>query len=400
MGSWESADYIMSMWLLFLLVAYSGVFAAHAASLDQVRVFTGQDHARVLVVTTGAPRGLQVRSSPAVGSAPARCVLVLQGLDAGRDGDRNILVDDQGVQELRIQTIGDDVQLTVHLDAARLVRAEPLGEGALLLELRLDGADEDPDLPTGEQLRDWLDGVSLVRAAGGAPENRTLVVVDAGHGGFDHGAVGLTGTREADIALQIALRTASGLEERLGIEVILTRSTDVFVPLRERAALANQADADLFLSIHANAAPGPTAWGIETYSLDTASDAGAARVAARENALVREQDNHDINSPLMARLQTAGTNRLSRELAGEVQTRVIDTLRAAYGDDQIRDLGTKTALFYVLVSTRMPAILFEASFVSNGADERRLRTPQFQQATADGLVAAVGAWLDRQGEGG
>jgi len=326
--------------------------------------------------------------------------LVLQGLDAGPDGDRTIPVDDGGVQELRIQSIGDDVQLTVQLDTARLVRAEPLGEGAVLLELRVDGADEDPDLPTGEQLRDWLDGVSLVRAAGGAPASRTLVVVDAGHGGFDHGAVGLTGTREADVALQIALRTAKGLEERLGIEVILTRDTDVFVPLRERAALANQADADLFLSIHANAAPGPTAWGVETYSLDTASDAGAARVAARENALVREQDTPRLDTPLMARLQTAGTNRLSRELAGEVQTRVIQTLRAAYGDDQIRDLGTKTALFYVLVSTRMPAILFEASFVSNSEDERRLRTPQFQQATADGLVAAVGAWLDRQGEGG
>ena len=202
------------------------------------------------------------------------------------------------------------------------------------------------------------------------------------------------------MALQIALRTAEGLRERLGAEVILTRETDVFIPLRDRAALANHHDADLFLSIHANAAPGPTAWGIETYSLDTASDAGAARVASRENTLARVHADEDGPDPLLGKLLTAGTNRLSRELAGEVQRRVVDDLREAYGTEQIRDLGSKTALFYVLVSTRMPAILFEASFLTNAEEERRLRTPQFQQATADALVDAVGAWFERQGQPG
>ena len=179
--------------------------------------------------------------------------------------------------------------------------------------------------------------MSLVRAAGGPPKERTVVVVDAGHGGFDHGAIGLHGTREADIALEIARRTAAALKARLGIDVILTRDGDYFVTLQERAAIANRNDADLFLSIHANAAPGPTAWGIETYSLDTASDAGAARVARRENAIVRESEGE--TDPLLSKMLVTGTNMLSRQLAGEVQASTVKSLQGMYGPSAIRNLG-------------------------------------------------------------
>ena len=389
--------YQQGMVLLVLLLLSS---LASAAELDFVRVFTGTNHARILVVTQGSPSTFQTRSSPAMGAVPARAVLILGATGPGKDGSRVVPVGEGGLQRLSVSPTGDDLQLTIDLDAARVLRVENLSSAAFIMDVRVEGAPADPALPEPDQLRSWLDGVSLVRAAGGPPRDRPLVVVDAGHGGFDHGAVGTTGTREADIALQIALRTARGLEDRLGVEVLLTRSDDTFVTLRDRAALANARDADLFLSIHANAAPGPTAWGIETYSLDTASDAGAARVAARENTLVREQ-RADLGEtdPLLANLLTAGTNQLSKDLARDVQHRVVSRLQEAYGETQIRNLGSKTALFYVLVSTRMPAILFETSFVSNPGDERRLRTPQFQQLTADALVEAVGVWLERQGGG-
>jgi N-acetylmuramoyl-L-alanine amidase len=206
--------------------------------------------------------------------------------------------------------------------------------------------------------------------------------------------VGVTGTKESDVALTLARRVARGLDERLHADVLLTRSDDTFVPLRERAALANQNDADLFLSIHANAAPASTLWGVETYSLDAASDAGAARVAARENALAEGRG--DPTDRLFARLLAAGNDVLSRGLAAEIQARVVSELATIYGSSQARDLGAKTALFAVLVSTRMPAVLFEASFLSNPADERRLRTPHAQQAIADAIVDAVGRWLARQ----
>jgi N-acetylmuramoyl-L-alanine amidase len=272
-----------------------------------------------------------------------------------------------------------------------------LRDVALLIDLGADGEAPDPELPSADQLLAWVDGVSLVRAAGGPPKERTLVVVDAGHGGFDHGAIGLHGTREADIALEVARRTAAALKARLGVDVILTRDGDYFVTLQERAAIANRNDADLFLSIHANAAPGPTAWGIETYSLDTASDAGAARVARRENAIVRESEGE--TDPLLSKMLVTGTNMLSRQLAGEVQASTVKSLQGMYGPSAIRNLGAKTALFYVLVSTRMPAILYECHFLTNADDEARARTPAFQSATAEAIVDAVGDWLAHRGTG-
>jgi N-acetylmuramoyl-L-alanine amidase len=254
----------------------------------------------------------------------------------------------------------------------------------------------DETLPTPAQIEAWLDGVSLVRAAGGVGRERKLIVVDAGHGGFDHGAIGTTGTREADIVLEISRRVEAELKSRLDVQVLMTRDRDIFIPLRDRAALANRENADLFLSIHANAAHNGNVSGIETYSLANASDQSAARVAARENAMAKGWS--DKSDPLLGRLLAAGTDRLSRELAFEVQRSAVEKLQETYPEAEIKDLGTKTALFYVLVSTRMPAILFEASFVSNKEDERRLRSPHFQQALADSIVDAVETWFNRQKE--
>jgi len=332
-----------------------------------------------------------------MGTVPARAIVVLDGTALGEDGARTVPFNEHGVRRLILAKVGTAVQVTVELDSAREVRAAPLGDGAVLVDIQKAGTTPSSDLPNAAHLQAWIDGVSLVRVAGAEPADRKLVVVDAGHGGFDSGAIGLTGTRESDVALEIAHRVAEGLKEELGLEVIMTRSTDHFVPLQERAAIANQADADLFISIHANAAAAPTAWGIETYWLDTASDAGAARVASRENALVRAHQGDLGTDPLVAQLLASGTNQLSQQFAGEVQSGVVKSLQTVYGDDQIRDLGTKTALFYVLVSTRMPAVLFEASFLTNPDDERRLRSPYFQQSTADAIVTAVGNWFSRQG---
>jgi N-acetylmuramoyl-L-alanine amidase len=267
-------------------------------------------------------------------------------------------------------------------------------DGAFVVDMVAAGKGRDSQLPDDKQLRAWLEGTAFAPREVDAQLGRRLIVVDPGHGGHDHGAVGVSGAREADIALQIARRVASGLEASLGAEVILTRQDDVFVSLRERAAIANQNGAELFLSIHANAAPGPAAWGIETYSIDTASDAGAARVARRENLFANEVGQAEENF-LRGKMLSDASNQLSRSLSVMVQNDTVAHLRDIYGDDQIRDLGAKTAVFYVLASTRMPAILFEASFVSNPDDERKLRTPHFQQNMADAIVGAVGKWMEQ-----
>ena len=218
------------------------------------------------------------------------------------------------------------------------------------------------------------------------------IVLDAGHGGDAHGAVGTTGTREADIALDWLNRLDS-FSSNMTMSRSYIREKTHFT-LSKRTAIANKSNADVFISIHANAAPTSDLWGIETYSMDTASDEGAARVAARENSVAEKTDG--TKDMLLGTLVTTGTNLLSKDLAETVQMGISADLQSQYGEENIRDLGAKTALFYVLVATRMPAILFEASFVSNPEDERRLRTPHFQNATAKSMAEATYKWLESQ----
>lgn len=374
-------------WLLWLSVAAAG-------QLTGARLFTGQGHARLLLIYAGDGPEVRTRALPPIGQNPARGIILLDGTSTGSIQGNS--VNEDGVLEMEVVTVQDSAQISLTFQESRRVRATELMEGAILVDMIAEGRGEDPELPDANQLRAWLEGVSFAPRDVdiSAPRGRRLIVVDAGHGGWDHGAVGVTGSREADIALQIARRVARGLEEELGAEVIMTRDEDVFVTLRERAAIANQNGADLFLSVHANAAPGPQAWGIETYSMDTASDAGAARVARRENVLAHQDEDED--NLLRGKLLSDGTDRLSRSLSAMVQQTVVEQLSATYGEEQIRDLGAKTALFYVLVSTRMPAILFESSFVSNPDDERKLRTAHFQQAVADAIVDAVEEWFAQQ----
>jgi N-acetylmuramoyl-L-alanine amidase len=382
--------------LIFLLLLVWLPGQAKAAVLEKVRVFNGNGHTRILLIADSPIAGMETRSSPGTAIAPARATLILPGTTRGPDVGENIPIQERGIQRLTLADLGEALQFNIEMKSARMLRARAIGKAAILVDLTMPGRGVDPSLPTVERLDAWLRGVSLIRAAGGPPRNRKLVVVDPGHGGRDHGAIGTQGTREADIALEISRRTAAALQERLGVDVILTRNRDEFISLRDRAALANTENADLFVSIHANAAFTDGPHGIETYSLSSASDAAAARVARRENVMAKEWS--DDGDPLLGRLIATGTDRLSKELAHEVQSTVVRRLRATYGEAKIADLGSKTAMFYVLVSTRMPAILFESSFVSNPEDERRLRTPHFQQAQADAIVAAIGSWFARQKE--
>jgi N-acetylmuramoyl-L-alanine amidase len=377
---------------------------AWAAELTQVRIFVGEDHAQLLLVSDGVLSQGQVRSTPRSGRAPARATVTLTGMALSdelkqaytQDGRRYLIpVDQGGVRRVVLAPIGNDLQVSVELDSARNVIATPIEQRGLLLDLRVQGATPDPSLPDAGMLGSWLAGASLSRQAEQLGNPRLRIVVDPGHGGWDSGAVGLTGTHEADIALQLSLRLARELERRLGAEVYLTRSDDTFVPLKERARYANSLNADLFLSIHANASPTQAGWGIETYYLDTASGAGAARVAARENAIAAEEQAEGVDR-IVLELEMAGINRLSRLLAMDLQRSVITQLQSLYGEDQIRDLGVKTALFYVLHSTTMPSILFEASFLTHPDDEMRLRHPLFQQTVAESIAAAVEQYLERQ----
>jgi N-acetylmuramoyl-L-alanine amidase len=217
------------------------------------------------------------------------------------------------------------------------------------------------------------------------------VVIDAGHGGHDTGAVGPGGTREKDVSLALAHRVGE-LLSAAGMEVLFTRDDDTFVRLEDRARIANDAKGDLFVSIHCNSAPTPVYRGIETYTLNTSSDRYSIRLAARENSS-SERGISDLQF-ILADLATKANTEESQRLAAAVQRSLVGGLRARYKN--VHDLGTKEALFYVLLGAKMPAILVESSFLSNPEEEKRLAARAYQEDVAQAIAAGVQDFLSRR----
>jgi len=211
------------------------------------------------------------------------------------------------------------------------------------------------------------------------------IVVDAGHGGKDPGAVGQNGLLEKQVTLAMAKALARQLEKEIGCEVILTRTDDTFLPLEERTAIANKVGADLFISIHANAAPNREAHGIETYYLNFAKSDKAAAVVARENGTSLKQVG-DLELILFDLMANSKINE-SSHLANEIQKSLVDGLGRHYRD--IRDLGVRQGPFYVLLGATMPSVLVEAAFISHQREESRLADPRYHQRTADAIVQGV-----------
>ena len=215
------------------------------------------------------------------------------------------------------------------------------------------------------------------------------IVVDPGHGGHDSGAVGAGGTQEKDIVLSIGLKLREMLKEELGLDVVMTRSTDVFIPLEERTAIANKVNADLFVSVHANAAVNRNASGIETYYLNLAKTDKAARLAAKENGTSLEKVSvlQAILFDLMANYKLND----SAHLANDVQKALHKKIRGQFPD--VKNLGVKQGPFYVLVGATMPSILVETAFVSNAQEEARLKDTSYQESTAEGIMEGIRAYI-------
>jgi N-acetylmuramoyl-L-alanine amidase len=214
------------------------------------------------------------------------------------------------------------------------------------------------------------------------------VVLDPGHGGFDPGAIGMTGLEEKDVALDIAHRTAPLIARELGIDTLLTRDGDGYVALDERVAKANAFGADLFVSIHCNAAESSEPHGVMSFVLDASGDALAQRIAARENAASHAAV-EDFSSTVSSMVDEA-TVRASVHFAKLLQRATVTSLTEDYAG--VVDGGVRRAGFFVLAGARMPAVLFEASFISNPTEEERLDSARYRQKVADGLVNAIRAY--------
>ncbi len=227
---------------------------------------------------------------------------------------------------------------------------------------------------------------SMVRALG---LKIGRIVVDAGHGGHDSGTLGPGGIEEKDVVLDVALRLGKLLKQRLGADVIYTRDDDTFIPLETRTAIANKAQADLFISVHANSSQDSSARGVETYYLNFTTSADALEVAARENA-VSDQSIHQL-SDLVRKITLQDKISESREFASDVEQSLYSGLEA--GNAGLKDRGVKKAPFVVLIGANMPSILAEISFLTNPDDAHQLRDPEYRQRIAESLYRGVAKYV-------
>jgi N-acetylmuramoyl-L-alanine amidase len=211
------------------------------------------------------------------------------------------------------------------------------------------------------------------------------IVIDPGHGGKDPGAIGKSGLMEKDVVLDIALKLRNLLEKQLSKRVILTRESDVFIPLDERTLIANAKKADLFISIHTNSSPKKKTRGVEIYLVGQSTDRTAMATAARENS-ASERAMSDLEVILNDLLENTKIDE-SLELAHTTRRSFLKTVGAHY--NHTVDLGVKRAPFYVLINANMPSILAEVAFISNPTEEQRLSNETYRQRIAEALFEGI-----------
>ncbi|NDY41671.1 tetratricopeptide repeat protein [Dissulfurirhabdus thermomarina] len=371
---------------------------APVATIQAVRYWSGKDYTRVVLDASGQV-SFRKGFLPAdkANKKPPRLYLDILPAREGPDLADNLDIRDgllRGIRlaQYRSQTVRvvfdiDDIDHTniFYLDDPFRIVVDVFGAGSEVPEpcpvpevtakVAPDDDEEEDAAPGGRP-------IPLAQQLGLCVRR---VVVDPGHGGRDPGAVGPGGLKEKDVCLRLAKKVAARLRRELGCEVILTRDRDRFVRLERRTAMANAKKADLFVSIHVNAAPNRRLRGVETYFLNLAVNEEAMRVAALENAMSTKRI-ADMKRLLDSILRYTKVSESSR-LAAYVQSEVVRDLGQAYSG--IRDLGVKQAPFIVLMGAKMPAVLAEVSFITNRTEEKRLRQGAYLDRLARGIVQGI-----------
>jgi N-acetylmuramoyl-L-alanine amidase len=235
--------------------------------------------------------------------------------------------------------------------------------------------------------RNTAGGRSMIRVLG---LKVGRIVLDPGHGGHDTGTIGPEGLREKDLVLDVAKRLGALIEERLGSEVIYTRNDDVFVPLERRTEIANEAKADLFLSIHANSSTLHSVAGVETYYLNFTTSKAALEVAARENA-GSQKTVYELQD-LLEKIALKDKVEESREFATRIQSALFSA--SAKGDPRARDRGIRKAPFVVLIGASMPSVLSEIGFISNAHDESIMKRGEYRERLAEALYKGLAGYAN------
>jgi N-acetylmuramoyl-L-alanine amidase len=234
--------------------------------------------------------------------------------------------------------------------------------------------------------KDTKKEISLARQLGLGVKR---IIIDAGHGGKDPGAIGRNGLREKDVMLKLANLLAKKVKEKLKCQTVLTRGKDVFLPLEKRTAIANMKKGDLFISLHINAHKKRKCMGIETYFLNIALDEDSMNVAARENATSTKNisDLQMILNDLMLNTKINESSRLARF----VHKGLIKELRKKY--NKVQNRGVRQAPFYVLIGAEMPAILVEVGYITNSIENRRLYSETYLKRVASGIVKGIDLYI-------
>jgi N-acetylmuramoyl-L-alanine amidase len=376
----------------------SGKTPADASLVSEIRHWSTPDYTRIAITldkeTTFEYHQLGDKRDPSI---PARLYIDIAAARI-KPGVKDITIGDGLLKTVRIgQFRKETVRVVLDLDSIKDYKVFTFAEPFRIL-IDVKGEHRAEITAQKEVIQAIKQETPPVKQAGEAPVRPKVkfipgelrrIVVDPGHGGHDPGAVGQGGTREKDVVLQIARRLAGKIRDELGIDVVMTRSTDVFIELQERTALANQVGADLFISIHANASLNHAANGIETYYLNLAKTEKVAQLAAKENGTTLEKVSllQAVLFDLMANYKLND----SAHLADEVQKAVLKKVGGQY--PTVKNLGVKQGPFYVLVGATMPSILVETAFLSNEHEEPRLKDPTYQELVAEGIMDGVKGYI-------
>jgi len=353
------------------------------AVLSQIRYASTESRTRVTLELSSEVRfETHALKEDASKGLPPRIYVDLMGSRLGADAKQPISIQDGFLRQVRAAQFSPEVvRVVLDMSSVGSYRTSVLSDPYRLV-VDIQGRENGDRAALAEKKKEPAPEAKTAKAP--VPGLRKIVI-DPGHGGKDPGAIGIGGIAEKDIVLNVAKKLALKLKKEMSVEVVLTRNDDSFVDLKDRTAIANAEQADLFISLHVNASPNADARGLETYYLDNTTDEAANRLAARENAVARGSVT-DIQFILSDMIQNFKLED-SITLANRLHASVVSQVGRRYGE--VRDLGVKKALFYVLVGARMPSVLVELFFVTHKSEGRALAKDGYQDAIAEALFDGI-----------
>ncbi|MBI5598679.1 MAG: N-acetylmuramoyl-L-alanine amidase [Deltaproteobacteria bacterium] len=380
--------------VFFLLQAQTSSSLVTPSHVEDVRYWSAPNYTRVVItLSRKTDYAWRLLKQDASINKPRRLYIDVSSARLGSEVGKEIPINDGLLKVVRTaQHDRDTVRVVLDIQTIEDYKVFPLSNPyRIVIDVLGEGSKFSKAKAAGLTLS--VPGAIAPGGAGGDKEGAAskktairTIVIDPGHGGKDPGAIGPRGLEEKEVTLKIARRLKDELGKLLDSKIILTREKDVYIPLDERTAIANSREADLFVSVHANASARRLASGVETYYLGSTEDREAIRVAARENNSSAAEMSDTLRY-ILKDLQRSGNQQESIRLAAMVQEGLSGELKRHYGDSKSN--GIKGALFYVIVNCNMPSILVEVSFISNPVEEDRMRGDRYIEEITKGISAGI-----------